>query len=216
MNIYESDEWLAQYLEFHYGEVYLETPNYPKACCEILLDFISKNQRKRVLDLGCAVGRTSFELTKVFDNVIGIDLSRRFIDTAQTLQMGEMVEYSLCEEGEWRTAKKVSLSDMGLFSDKNNYDPRAFLQKIGQRIQPDGLLVITSPYTWLEEFTPRVNWLGGFLEDGRPLSTFEGLSRELKEGFTCLEAPIQIPFVIRETRRKFQHSFAEMTLWKKK
>jgi 2-polyprenyl-3-methyl-5-hydroxy-6-metoxy-1,4-benzoquinol methylase len=33
----------------------------------------------KIMDLGCAVGRTSFELTRIFDRVVGIDYSARFI-----------------------------------------------------------------------------------------------------------------------------------------
>jgi len=42
------------------------------------------------------------------------------------------------------------------------YDPRRFLETIHERLNPGGVLVITSPYTWLEEFTKKENWLGGF------------------------------------------------------
>ena len=60
------------------------------------------------------------------------------------------------------------------------YDPALFLDGIASRILPGGLLVITSPYTWLEEYTPKAKWIGGRREHGEPLSTFAGLSR-------CLE-----------------------------
>jgi 2-polyprenyl-3-methyl-5-hydroxy-6-metoxy-1,4-benzoquinol methylase len=40
----------------------------------------------KVLDLGCAVGRTSFELTRIFDRVIAIDYSAKFIEVANDLQ----------------------------------------------------------------------------------------------------------------------------------
>ena len=35
---------------------------------------------------GCAVGRASFELARDYDEVIGVDLSRAFIDAAETLR----------------------------------------------------------------------------------------------------------------------------------
>jgi len=34
--------------------------------------------------------------------------------------------------------------------------------------------------------------------------------------FTLLGTPREVPFVIRETRRKFQHSLAELTAWELK
>lgn len=40
------------------------------------------------------------------------------------------------------------------------YSPRKFLTTIHERMNPGGLLVITSPYTWLEEYTKkRSGWV---------------------------------------------------------
>jgi hypothetical protein len=75
--------------------------------------------------------------------------------------------------------------------------------------------VITSPYTWLEDFTPMDKWPGGFKKDGKTVTTLDGLKEILGEYFT-LEFTGDVPFVIRETARKFQHSISEMTIWKKK
>jgi putative 4-mercaptohistidine N1-methyltranferase len=94
------------------------------------------------------------------------------------------------------------------------YDPTLFLAEIGSRILPGGLLVVTSPYTWLEEYTPREKWLGGRREHGEPLSTLTALERALAGRF-ALEHRQDVPFVIRETARKHQHSIAEMTIWRR-
>ena len=94
------------------------------------------------------------------------------------------------------------------------YDPALFLDAIGGRVRPDGLLVITSPYTWLEEYTQKPKWLGGRREAGEPLSTLAGLSRALAGRFDLLHRQ-DVPFVIRETARKHQHTVAEMTVWRR-
>ena len=44
----------------------------------------------RVLDIGCSVGRASFELCKSFESVTGIDFSARFINVAQSLKDSEI------------------------------------------------------------------------------------------------------------------------------
>jgi hypothetical protein len=80
------------------------------------------------------------------------------------------------------------------------------------RIHPGGLLVLTSPYTWLEEYTPKAKWLGGRREHGEPLPTLIGLSRALEPHFRLVHRE-DVPFVIRETARKHQHTVAEMTVW---
>lgn len=51
------------------------------------------------------------------------------------------------------------------------YDPEKFLREISSRIDPGGLLVLSSPYTWTEEHTPKEKWLGGYRRDGEPVST---------------------------------------------
>ena len=96
------------------------------------------------------------------------------------------------------------------------YSPRKFLAEIAARIRPGGLLVLTSPYTWLEEHTERAEWIGGFKRDGEKLTTLDGLSETLAAGFVPLGDPCDVPFVIRETRRKFQHSIAQLTVWEKR
>jgi hypothetical protein len=77
-------------------------------------------------------------------------------------------------------------------------------------------LVLTSPYTWLPEFTAREEWLGGILRHGQPVTTLQGLHEVLDAHFQRVGEPRQIPFVIRETARKFQHTLAEMTVWEKR
>jgi putative 4-mercaptohistidine N1-methyltranferase len=95
------------------------------------------------------------------------------------------------------------------------YDPLLFLDGIAGRVLPGGLFVITSPYTWLEEYTPKAKWLGGVREAGEPLTTFTGLCRALDQAFTLVHRE-DVPFVIRETARKHQHTVTEMTVWRRR
>ena len=76
--------------------------------------------------------------------------------------------------------------------------------------------LLTSPYTWLEEFTDKENWIGGYKVNGENRTTLDGLHEILKENFEAYVEPVDIPFVIRETARKHQHTIAQMTLWKKR
>ncbi len=41
-------------------------------------------------------------------------------------------------------------------------DPAAFLRACARLVKPGGILVLTSPYSWIEAWTPREKWLGGF------------------------------------------------------
>ena len=94
-------------------------------------------------------------------------------------------------------------------------DAREFLETVHERLNPGGVLVITSPYTWLEEFTKKENWLGGIRKAGEPYLTLDALRDLLSSHFVMLDEPREMEFVIRETRRKFQHTVAELTVWKR-
>lgn len=83
-------------------------------------------------------------------------------------------------------------------------------------IRTGGVLVLSSPYTWLEEFTPKENWLGGIRENGEALSTYQALQRLLAADFEEIAPAQDVPFVIRETARKYQHTVAQLTLWRKR
>ena len=251
INVYESDQSVSQYIEFHYGDSHFDVPNFPVACIRAVQDYMKLTDdlpgHARALDLGCATGRSSFELAKHFDHVDAIDFSARLIEAPTHLQNSGAQRYVIATEGELVDYKEVRLSDLEDYEalkDKISfmqgdacnlaakykdydlvfagnlidrlYDPRLFLSQIKQRIRPGGLLVLTSPYTWLEDFTPRDKWLGGFKADtGENYTTLEGIADALSPEFEALGTPRDIPFVIRETARKFQHTFAQMSVWQK-
>ena len=54
---------------------------------------------KRALDVGCAVGRSTFELARDFNEVVGIDYSNKFIQRCQELKMTGCSTYKLMTEG---------------------------------------------------------------------------------------------------------------------
>ena len=90
------------------------------------------------------------------------------------------------------------------------------MNRLQDLVNEDGVLIITSPYTWLSEFTEQQNWVGGFKRDGENFTTLDGLKEQLAPYFDLVEEPRDVPFVIRETARKFQHSVAQMSVWKRK
>jgi len=250
--LYETDQLVTQYLEFHYfdaasggGPALLSVPNFPRACVAATLMHVPADHRRRCLDIGCSVGRSAFEFARHFAHVDAIDFSARFIQSGVRLQHGDEVHYEIPTEGELTVARSIALDRLGLegaerrvsfmqgdacnlkpiFTDYDLvfagnlidrlYDPALFLEGIATRLSPQGLLVITSPYTWLEEYTQKAKWIGGRREHGEPLTTFDGLGRILGGGFELVDRK-DIPFVIRETARKYQHTVAEMTIWRRR
>ena len=95
------------------------------------------------------------------------------------------------------------------------YDPAKFVNTIHERLNVGGLLMITSPYTWLTEHTPRAKWLGGFKKDGDTWRTLDALKHLFAAHFELVGEPRDLPFVIRETARKFQHTRAQVTFWRR-
>ncbi len=147
-------------------------------------------------------------------------------------ELGEYREAGLSELGLEKTDTRNVLFTQGdacnLKPKYNNYDlvfagnlidrltdPTQFLNMIHHRIRIGGILVLTSPYTWLEEYTTKEKWLGGKRENGEPLTTYAGLKRIFQEHFEEVQPPMDVPFVIRETARKYQHTVAQLTAWRR-
>lgn len=90
--------------------------------------------------------------------------------------------------------------------------PRKCLAQMRHFLRPGGRLVITSPYTWLAEYTPRRRWLGGFVRRGRPVKTLATLREILTPHFRLVRRR-DLPFLIREHARKYQLGLAEASVW---
>lgn len=242
---YESDQLVSQYLEFQYGIEYFGIANFAKTLVDLAQPYFQQTSCHRALDIGCATGRASFELARSFDQVTGLDFSARFIQQAVYLAQGHRVRYQLPLEGELSEEKSCSLEDVALDqvaskteffqADACNlkahfsgYDfilaanlidrlhhPRDFLAQIHERMNIGGILMLSSPYTWLEEHTARSEWLGGFQQDGENITTLTGISNILTQHFELVAEPQDVPFVIRETARKYQHTLSQVTIWKR-
>ncbi|EDY82906.1 Methyltransferase domain family [Verrucomicrobiia bacterium DG1235] len=244
-SFYETDKAISEYLLFHYGTEELfkgpsEALDFAKRCAELALRHPIK--LGRALDLGCAVGRSACELSAHFDETIGIDFSHGLIAAAERIRNGASIDTEIATEG--KLTEKITLTlppkarpdrlhfqqgdAMQLPTDIGTFDfallanlidrlpdPARCLQSIGKTINSRGVLAITSPYTWLAEYTPEDKWLGGYLRDGEPVLTYQSLQEILSPEFEELEA-LDMPFLIREHTRKNQYSIAHATLWRKR
>jgi putative 4-mercaptohistidine N1-methyltranferase len=243
-SFYDTDAALAQYLLFHYGTPAQICPLLPQArgacgfpvrCVTEPLRHVTLARTARALDLGCAVGRSSFELARTFDEVVGIDFSARFIEAARTMQhLGTMTiraaregvaldEFQLdlpadlpCERVHFQQGDAGALpSDLGTFDlvlmanliDRLP-DPAHSLTRLPSLVTPGGWLILTSPYTWLEEHTPRGKWL----DQGQ--GTLTALRAHLAPAFT-LAHTFDLPMVIRDHHRKTQWTVTEASVWER-
>jgi putative 4-mercaptohistidine N1-methyltranferase len=248
LNIYESDKLLAEYLLFHYGSgAEIAPPPGGERALDYAVRCVSEcvtpplQTKARALDLGCAVGRSTFELARWCEEVVGIDYSRRFIEAASVLQRDRVYDYLRTDEGLLATPLRAAVpaeidrtrvafevgDAMALREGLGEFDvvlmanlidrlsdPHRCLVALPGLVKPGGQLVITSPYTWLEEFTVRERWLGGYEREGMRVPTLAGL-RETLEGSFTLTGVRDLPFLIREHARKFQLSIAQASLWRR-
>lgn len=245
---YETDKTVTEYIEFHYGPEYLGVENFPKKCAEICAEAAKSLDipLRKAMDLGCAVGRTTFELAKSFEEVIGIDLSARFFQFAVRVKEKGKVRYCVPTEGDLVEYKEFDLTTLDLerFKDKiqffqqdacnmdlkkfHSFDlifagnlldcmkyPRVFLKNIHQYLNKGGLLVLACPYAWDEQYTEKENWIGAKKKDGENYTTAMGIKDLLASNFKPVLSPKNVPFVLRETKRKFQYAFSEMLFYQK-
>jgi putative 4-mercaptohistidine N1-methyltranferase len=243
---YESDAAVEQYLLFHYGTPEQICPLLPEArgacgfparCVSESLPHLALPRKGHALDLGCAVGRGSFELGRHFDEVVGIDFSDRFIAAAGQMGSVRAVTVRVPREGSATDELRLELPpdlrtghvrfergdacalrpDLGPFDlvlmanliDRLG-EPARCLARLPDLVSSGGGLVMTSPYTWLEEYTPRDKWL-----DGGGRGTLDAVRERLAPEFD-LERVFDLPFLIREHRRKYQWSVAEVSVWRRK
>lgn len=241
----EMDDSIARYCEFHYGRTYFDVPNFPKALAQLCLDLMKDRPRQKALDLGCSVGRASFELARGFDHVTGLDFSARLIQVGVKLLEQGFTRHPLLEEGELYSFREVTLEDLDLDALREKvafyqadacnlkelytgydlilaanlidrlYDPRKLLTMIHERLNRGGLLVIASPYSWDETITEKNKWLGGIRKDGEPYPTLKALHEALAPHFDPVGDALKIPFVLRITQNRFEHTLSEVTVWEK-
>jgi 5-histidylcysteine sulfoxide synthase/putative 4-mercaptohistidine N1-methyltranferase len=211
-------------------------------CGRLVIDACAAHgvPRGRALDLGCAVGGASFVLATAFEEVVGADWSQAFVDAAEALRRDGQARYFLRREGELGETREVHLPrdmdrtrlrferadahhppahwgrfDAVLIANLVDrlHTPSACLRAMEGLVETGGVLVVTTPYTWLSDFTPKEAWLGARSQDD--VSGAQGLAEALAPSFELLEAH-DVPFVIREHGRKFQWSVAHATVWRRR
>lgn len=237
-NPYETPGCVAEYLLAHYGPVreLCAFGVLPRKAvrfhhqilkeCVLPLPFEGPT---RGLDIGCGVGRFTFELSHAADSVLGIDSSKAFIEAAQQMARSGSTTISMKESGaEFRSIdltlpvelrqSKVEFQvgdamDLSALPEHSFHivaainlicrlsKPREFLAQLHRLVAPAGQLIIASPFSWLEEFTPRDQWLNS-----------QQLKEVLRPHFRRVSRH-NLPFVIREHRRKFQLIVSDVALF---
>lgn len=250
VNTFEDNALVAQQLELNYGDLSdADTPlgldNYAVNCVKACLAHFEQPQSLRALDLGCSVGRSSFELASHFGHVDAIDFTARMIQHAFVLQEQGESRYTLKTEGEIMAFKDINITEHSYNDVKHKinfsqgdacnlkplytgydlvlcanllermYNPELFLSAIHQRINPEGYLVLTSCYDWTEEDKMVSKWLGGVKVNGENFTSLDGLKNLLGDRFELIKTQ-DIPFVLKQTARKFLYNTSQLSVWRLK
>jgi putative 4-mercaptohistidine N1-methyltranferase len=242
--MYDDTDTVGHYLDFHFGP----NSDYPVTCASRCVDAMQELGLPlgRALEVGGGPGRAGFELSKHFKHVDSGDYSQSFVDLANKLLTDGKLDWRVAfdKTAQIMTERSISIEELGagnvtfsqmdaqkLPENLSGYDlicgfnlidrlpqPKNFLLSVKDRLKPGGLLVLSSPYTWLEEFTEREEWLGGFkYGDNDGPSTYTGMKDVLlAAGFDEAKPPQDIWFRIDEidNGRKSQQTCAHMTFWR--
>jgi SAM-dependent methyltransferase len=173
-------------------------------------------------------------MSRYCGEVIGIDFSHAFIAAANELRTLGHISYTRRDEARLETSLVAKMpadidpnrtrfmqgDAMNLSQDLGNFDrvhaanllcrltdPAKLLSRLPSLVRPGGELVIATPCTWLEDFTPSANWPPG--------ETLPWLKEHLTESFDFINQADE-PFLIRETSRKFQWTRSMVSTWKRR
>jgi putative 4-mercaptohistidine N1-methyltranferase len=239
-NPYETRRYRDEYLLFHYGTPsdvapFGIVPNDALKFHERVVSVCVKphltGKAGRGLDIGCAVGRQAFELARYCREVTALDRSVSFIRAANRMKKTGNAIVRVLEEGDrcrsikvhvpgklprqrvtFREGDAQSLRETveGVFDVVLAVNlicrlprPRAFLRQLPGLIASGGLLVLGGPFSWMTEYTARDEWIRS-----------GDLSKWLGGSFTRLDR-LDVPFAIREHRRKYQLVVSDLSIFRR-
>ncbi|MCF3134040.1 class I SAM-dependent methyltransferase [Streptomyces olivochromogenes] len=252
---YDKSREISRYLLMHYGAVddvfdrprhpLADAHGYPRRLSRMLQDSALRtgSRVRRVLDVGCNVGGVTHALSEwAEDLVIGVDISPRSIEIAQTLTRSGGGTFSVAELGPFtrdielrlpatdgRAEVRFEVGDAGALKGGPDAfdavllsnvldrvdDPAACLAQFSagaDLLRPGGLLMIACPWSWYPEYSHPGTWLGSAQDH---TSSEEGLKRLLEADFTLVDEADQAG-VLRQNPREYDYFEAHVTVWRKR
>lgn len=259
VNQFELDQEISQALERHYGQAHssgvssrttsfvaLLAQNSVVEAVNSVVPFLAElPATHRALDLGCSVGRGSFELATHFAHVDGIDFTARNIQHALRLQETGQTRFALVSEGEIVDYREVNLDSFGYEALRDKvffcqgdglnlkpqftgydlifcnlllehvYDPRRLLAQLHERLNPQGVLVINSSYQWAQNHEDHTKWLSGFKAKGENIIGVDGLAECLNKRYSLLHQQ-PLMSVKPVNARQLTVESTELSIWRLK
>lgn len=163
-------------------------PGAARRCLQQLLALNGASEPSHVLDVGCAAGRTSFELAAEHPGalVLGVDINLALLALARAAAAGQVSyprrriglvydrrRFSTCFEAAPRvdfwacdaSALPFTAHTADLTVALNLIDcvpsPRQVFDQLARVTCPGGGILLATPYDWSQRVTGVENWLGG-------------------------------------------------------
>ena len=183
-----------------------EPPGAIVRCLDAGLELLSESVAPPMIDIGCAVGRTTFELASKTDGlVLGVDVNFSMLKLAARVLGKSQVSYPRRRIGVVYDRRDFAVSFPGAdrvdfwacdalalpFADDtfrlalgfNLLDcvtsPHELLQSVGRVLEAGGQTLLSTPYDWSQATTPMEAWLGGHSQRGPGRGAGEPLLRSL-------------------------------------
>ena len=214
---YNSRGMLSAYLWSHFCDLF----NDPDATDAYKVwSAYFKGTNGYALDIGCAVGRLSFEMSKTHPYVIGIDTSKSFIQKARDLLIKKRLDFDLIIEGQIVERRSCDLDRQwnydnvefivadalalpfpkNLFSTVSSVnvlekvpDPLLHLAEANRVLrEKDSIFLFSDPFSWDESVMDPGLWLGGKADGKYRGRGMDNINRILSDGDGIFEPSLRI------------------------
>ncbi|NTW06653.1 MAG: methyltransferase domain-containing protein [Syntrophaceae bacterium] len=190
-----SRQYLSTYCFAHYGDLDAEVLFRKQKGAGTVMDLFKRSMALLkeelggcIVDIGCSVGRTTFELASSSDDlVLGVDLNFGMLKVAREIIEKGRVTYPLRREGivYERRSFPVSFENLSrvdfwvcdavslpfskeVFSGAASFNvldclwsPHEHLREISRILLPQAKAIVSTPFDWSANVTPVEAWLGG-------------------------------------------------------
>lgn len=236
--LYEIDRSIAQAIDLCYSE----QPSWQLELSRLIDNFVGFEKRTSVLEIGCGVGRFSFELAKLFSSVIGIDFSARYIRCGEMIKSGGDLRYAI-RLGNGQAIQKVitsnqlslneSIRDKVKFWQADACNLKSSFTGYDLVISINALETMYNPKKFLNEIHSRISDKGYFVlcstykwsqvycsksewlsEDNT--TAFNSINLILSRNFTKIIEPICIDIPIINIDSNIIEMSTEVSFWLKK
>jgi SAM-dependent methyltransferase/uncharacterized protein YbaR (Trm112 family) len=207
---------LNTYAFDHYGDLdpeeLTQSSVSPGSIVKLLRRGFSSMERSvkgPVIDMGCAVGRTTFELAQVCDEIVlGVDLNFGMLKTAASIlekgcisyprrrggiaferrgfpavfEKAAKVDFWVCDATALPFSANAFSAGVSLNVLDCAWSPYDHLKEVGRILMPGGNAVVSTPYDWTAHATPVEAWLGGHSQRSEHKGASPEVLRSLMSG----------------------------------